>query len=660
MSFTILTNTGRNKEAALVASGEAMVITEMAWGDGTRIPSGGETSLENEQGRKLVMAKGITEDALNTVFFEILLAEDEGPFVIREVGLFNDDGDLIAIAHYDPPVNKPLDHVSATLRINVVFSNLENLIIQVDPSKSFVPASREIEAGYGLSGGGDLSENRVFEIHPDFRNGSVSSQDDLADADDMDAGSVVQVKGFSEYGDGGDFRGVVMPLAAPHYPGGGRIKPLLEYGAINMAHFGARGGADSTLAFTEALAFAIEECSLGARIIVPPSSNGQAYEVGDLPEISQRSGYNGGFDEPLLGSLQIEAFGAQIIHTGDKDATDVDKSAGVLLRAEGSPTKDNRLILLGGRYEAGDNTRGLFKMRDASQAGFLVEGLQGKDDTEFGVMLQNWFSWSENVAVRGAIGPLRLSRFVDQVVLQTATRAAAYEGIAHEGGTSSFSRFAMSEIFTEGAGQHVADVGGAAYDSRFHNWGGNKSSNAPVIKLRSVHADTVVHSIMLEGANGESDQYVLDASEASTIPTAYNLDWGGSLGAFAPGSLTKDRHFDTNVAMRATEFRDTAGFGVARRAESYSVTCLDGVETELIPSSVFSGNTALDVFVKTTDNTVFGRCTVFRKQGTSTITIEPTFATGIVFGSLGDGLAATQNTGQSQALRVNYTLLTDS
>ena len=164
MSFTILTNIGRNKEAQAIAADAPINITHMAWGDGTRIPAGGETALENEVGRKAVMAKGITPESLNTVFFEILLAEDEGPFTIREVGLFDEDNDMIAIAKYDPPVNKPLDHVSATLRINVVFSNLENLIIQVDPSKSFVPASREIVAGHGLSGGGDLSENRVFEI----------------------------------------------------------------------------------------------------------------------------------------------------------------------------------------------------------------------------------------------------------------------------------------------------------------------------------------------------------------------------------------------------------------------------------------------------------------------------------------------------------------
>lgn len=164
MSFAILTNIGRNKEARSLAEGSSLLIVEMAWGDGDGIPSGGESSLQNEQGRRPLTANGVTPDALNTAWFEVFLNEDEGPFVIREVGLFDADGDMVAVARYDPPVNKPLNTVSAVLRINVVFSNLENVVIQIDPSLAYVPSSRVIATGHGLSGGGDLGENRVFEI----------------------------------------------------------------------------------------------------------------------------------------------------------------------------------------------------------------------------------------------------------------------------------------------------------------------------------------------------------------------------------------------------------------------------------------------------------------------------------------------------------------
>jgi hypothetical protein len=160
----MLTNVGRNKEAAALANGTALAISALAWGAGDRIPGGGETTLEDELGRKPVTRRGLTDGSPDTAFFEVLLAESEGPYVIREAGLFDDDGDMIAIARYDPAVNKPLDTVSAILRINVLFSDLENLVIQIDNATSYVPGERELIVGDGLTGGGDLSEDRTLAV----------------------------------------------------------------------------------------------------------------------------------------------------------------------------------------------------------------------------------------------------------------------------------------------------------------------------------------------------------------------------------------------------------------------------------------------------------------------------------------------------------------
>jgi hypothetical protein len=164
MTFAILTNTGRNKEAAALAAGQALIITEIAWGDGSRIPAGGETALENEQGRKPVQGSGTVPDTPNTAFFEILLDENEGPFVIQEVGLFDEDGDMIAVAHYDPPVSKPKDHVSALIRTNILFSDLENLILKVQSTDAYVPVERKIMTNEGITGGGDMSEDRTLAL----------------------------------------------------------------------------------------------------------------------------------------------------------------------------------------------------------------------------------------------------------------------------------------------------------------------------------------------------------------------------------------------------------------------------------------------------------------------------------------------------------------
>lgn len=137
-SFALMTNLGRAKEAAALANGTAVVITHIAIGDGTTVPSGGETALYNEVARKAISGHGTVVGASNVAYFDIFLAAAEGPYTIREAGLYDDAGDLIAIARYDPPINKPVpasgQTVEGTVRLEVAFSNIANVTIVVDPS----------------------------------------------------------------------------------------------------------------------------------------------------------------------------------------------------------------------------------------------------------------------------------------------------------------------------------------------------------------------------------------------------------------------------------------------------------------------------------------------------------------------------------------------
>ncbi|MFS2326567.1 phage tail protein [Brucella sp. H1_1004] len=137
-SFALMTNLGRAKEAAALANGTAIVITHIAIGDGTTIPSGGETALYNEIARKAISGHGTVVGASNVAYFDIFLAASEGPYTIREAGLYDNAGDLIAIARYDPPINKPVpasgQTVEGTVRLEVAFSNVANITIVVDPA----------------------------------------------------------------------------------------------------------------------------------------------------------------------------------------------------------------------------------------------------------------------------------------------------------------------------------------------------------------------------------------------------------------------------------------------------------------------------------------------------------------------------------------------
>lgn len=140
-----MTNLGRAKEAAALANGTAIVITHIAIGDGTTVPSGGEAALYNEVARKAISGHGTVSGASNVAYFDIFLAANDGPYTIREAGLYDNAGDLIAIARYDPPISKPVpasgQTVEGTVRLQVAFSNVANITIVVDPS-FMVPLQR--------------------------------------------------------------------------------------------------------------------------------------------------------------------------------------------------------------------------------------------------------------------------------------------------------------------------------------------------------------------------------------------------------------------------------------------------------------------------------------------------------------------------------------
>ncbi|ABE63171.1 Phage-related tail fibre protein-like protein [Nitrobacter hamburgensis X14] len=137
-SFAVMTTLGRAKEAAALANATTIEITHIAIGDGATVPSGGETALYNQIALKTISGHGTVVGASNVAYFDCYLAAGEGPYTIREAGLYDIDGDLIAIAHYDPPINKPTPDsgqtVEGTVRLEVAFSDVANVIIKVDPS----------------------------------------------------------------------------------------------------------------------------------------------------------------------------------------------------------------------------------------------------------------------------------------------------------------------------------------------------------------------------------------------------------------------------------------------------------------------------------------------------------------------------------------------
>jgi hypothetical protein len=102
--YSIITNNGLLKEAAARISGATQVnLTHLAVGDsnGTSYnPNGAQTALVNEVYRTTLTHVAIDETNPNQLIVEAVVSEEVGSFYIREVGIFDEDGELFAIGKY--------------------------------------------------------------------------------------------------------------------------------------------------------------------------------------------------------------------------------------------------------------------------------------------------------------------------------------------------------------------------------------------------------------------------------------------------------------------------------------------------------------------------------------------------------------------------------
>jgi hypothetical protein len=145
--YTILTNTGRSKLAAAQAAGTAVQLSHMALGDGGgsyHTPDPTQTALVNERYRNALNSVAVDPQNEFWLVCELVVPSATGGFYIREVGVFDVDGDLIAVGKY-PETYKPTlaDGVAKDLHIKMIFetSNAASVSISVDPS--VILASRD-------------------------------------------------------------------------------------------------------------------------------------------------------------------------------------------------------------------------------------------------------------------------------------------------------------------------------------------------------------------------------------------------------------------------------------------------------------------------------------------------------------------------------------
>ncbi|EMX8411573.1 phage tail protein [Yersinia enterocolitica] len=138
--FALLTNIGAAKLANATALGTRLEITHMAVGDGggtLPTPNPAQTQLVNEQRRAALNTLSI--DPINTsqIIAEQVIPEAEGGWWIREIGLLDKDGDLIAIANcaetYKPLMQEGSGRTQ-TIRVILIVSSTAAVTLKIDPS----------------------------------------------------------------------------------------------------------------------------------------------------------------------------------------------------------------------------------------------------------------------------------------------------------------------------------------------------------------------------------------------------------------------------------------------------------------------------------------------------------------------------------------------
>lgn len=138
--FALLTNIGAAKLANATALGAKVEITQMAVGDGNGAlptPNPAQTALTHELRRAQLNMLTIDPVNTNQIIAEQVIPEDVGGWWIREIGLFDKDGDMIAVANcaetYKPQLQEGSGRVQV-IRVILIVSSTEAVTLKIDPS----------------------------------------------------------------------------------------------------------------------------------------------------------------------------------------------------------------------------------------------------------------------------------------------------------------------------------------------------------------------------------------------------------------------------------------------------------------------------------------------------------------------------------------------
>ncbi|EEJ8307153.1 phage tail protein [Salmonella enterica subsp. enterica] len=138
---TVITKAGAIKlAAATVPNGKKVNFTAMAIGDGggtLPVPDANQTKLVNEVWRYKLNKISQDNKHQNYVVAELLIPPETGGFWMREMGLYDDTGTLIAVGNMAESYKPKLEEGSGraqTVRMVIMVSDIESVELTIDTS----------------------------------------------------------------------------------------------------------------------------------------------------------------------------------------------------------------------------------------------------------------------------------------------------------------------------------------------------------------------------------------------------------------------------------------------------------------------------------------------------------------------------------------------
>lgn len=148
--YTILTSIGKNKLANSVVLGNKVNLKTLKVGDGNGTyhePSENQTTLINKVWEGNINSISVDESNSNWIVIETIIPATDGGFFIREAGIFDEAGDLIAVSKisetYKPVISEG-SMKDVSIKIILEVSNVDSIELKIDPNVT-VATKKDIE-----------------------------------------------------------------------------------------------------------------------------------------------------------------------------------------------------------------------------------------------------------------------------------------------------------------------------------------------------------------------------------------------------------------------------------------------------------------------------------------------------------------------------------